>query len=152
MVNKCILVGRLGKDPEVRYTGSGQAVANFSMATDETYKDRNGEKQKKTEWHKIVVWGKLASDVVGKYVKKGMLVFVEGGLQTRKWKDKEGNDRYTTEINCRNIRMLSGKGDGASRQDQEGYEDSFDDDPNTASGVAQPQTSGREISDEDIPF
>jgi single-strand DNA-binding protein len=85
-VNKAILVGRLGRDPETRFTGGGQAVANFSVATDETYKDKNGERQKRTEWHKIVVWGKQA-EIAQQYLKKGSLVFIEGRIQSREWQD-----------------------------------------------------------------
>src|SRR6201992_813544 len=87
-VNKVILVGRLGRDPETRYTGGGQAVANFSIATDETYKDKNGERQKRTEWHKIVVWGKQA-EIAQQYLKKGSLIFIEGRIQSREGQDKE---------------------------------------------------------------
>ncbi len=86
-VNKAILVGRLGRDPETRYTSGGQAVANFTLATDETYKDRAGERQKRTEWHRIVLWGKLA-EITQQYLKKGMLVYIEGRIQTRQWEDK----------------------------------------------------------------
>src|SRR6267378_1667164 len=102
-VNKVILVGRLGRDPETRFTGGGQAVANFSMATDETYKDKNGERQKRTEWHKIVVWSKLA-EIAQQYLKKGSLLYLEGRLQTREWQDKEGQKRTTTEIVAANFR------------------------------------------------
>src|SRR6516225_3442007 len=87
-VNKVILVGRLGRDPETRYTGGGQAVANFSVATDESYRDKNGERQKRTEWHKIVVWGKQA-EIAQQYLKKGSLIFIEGRIQSREWQDKE---------------------------------------------------------------
>src|SRR6266852_5743559 len=111
-VNKVILVGRLGRDPETRYTGGGQAVANFSMATDETYKDKNGERQKRTEWHKIVVWSKLA-EIAQQYLKKGSLLYLEGRIQTREWQDKEGQKRTTTEIVATNFRMLGGRAEGA---------------------------------------
>ena len=104
-VNKVILVGRLGRDPETRYTGGGQAVANFSVATDETYKDRNGERQKRTEWHKIVVWGKQA-EIAQQYLKKGSLIFIEGRIQSREWQDKEGQKRTSFEIVANNFRML----------------------------------------------
>src|ERR1700747_2424001 len=96
-VNKVILVGRLGRDPETRYTGGGQAVGNFSVATDETYKDKAGERQKRTEWHKIVVWAKQA-EIAQQYLKKGALVYIEGRIQTREWDDKEGQKSSTTEI------------------------------------------------------
>ena len=112
-VNKVILVGRLGRDPETRFTGGGQAVANFSLATDETYKDKNGERQKRTEWHKIVVWGKQA-EIAQQYLKKGSLVFVEGRIQTREWQDKEGQKRISFDIVANNFRMLGGRADGAA--------------------------------------
>src|SRR5947199_9667605 len=101
-VNRVILVGRLGRYPETRYTGSGQAVANFSVATDESYKDRNGERQKRTEWHKIVVWGKQA-EIAQQYLKKGSLVFIEGRIQSREWRDKEGQSRTSYEIVATNF-------------------------------------------------
>lgn len=154
-VNKVILVGRLGRDPETRYTSGGQAVANFSVATDESYKDRNGERQKRTEWHKIVVWGKQA-EIAQQYLKKGSLVFIEGRIQSREWQDKEGQKRTSFEIVATNFRMLGGRGDGmgagasggaASRGggDDMGH-DSGPDDSFPGGG------SGPEINDEDIPF
>lgn len=153
-VNKVILVGRLGRDPETRYTSGGQAVANFSLATDESYKDRNGERQKRTEWHKIVVWGKQA-EIAQQYLKKGSLIFVEGRIQSREWQDKEGQKRTSFEIVASNFRMLGGRADGAAAgagggrgEDFEahggGGEESF-------GGGAAP-SGGPEISDEDIPF
>ena len=157
-VNKVILVGRLGRDPETRYTGGGQAVANFSVATDETYKDRNGERQKRTEWHKIVVWGKQA-EIAQQYLKKGSLIFIEGRIQSREWQDKEGQKRTSFEIVATNFRMLGGRAEGAAASAGAGAMgggaprggDDFDagaahDEP--ASGGA----AGPEISDEDIPF
>ena len=107
-VNKVILVGNLGKDPEVRHLEGGVAVANFSLATSETYKDKNGQKNEQTEWHNVVVWRGLA-EVAEKYLKKGMTVYVEGKLRTRSWDDKEGNKRYTTEIVADNFVMLGKK-------------------------------------------
>jgi single-strand DNA-binding protein len=109
MVNKVILIGRLGKDPEVRYTPDGTMVTNFNLATDEQRKDKNGEKIQRTEWHRIVTWGKLA-EICGNYLVKGKLVFVEGRIQTRSWEDKEGVKRYTTEIIASNMQMLDSKG------------------------------------------
>lgn len=109
MVNKVILIGRLGKDPEVRYTPDGTMVTTFNLATDEQRKDKNGEKIQRTEWHKIVTWGKLA-EICGNYLVKGKLVFVEGRIQTRSWEDKEGVKRYTTEIIASNMQMLDSKG------------------------------------------
>ncbi len=110
-VNKAILVGRLGRDPETRYTSAGQAVCNFTLATDETYRDRNGERQKRTEWHRIVVWGKQA-EIAQQYLHKGSLIFVEGRIQTRQWDDREGQKRTTVEIVANNFRMLGGRAEG----------------------------------------
>ncbi|MCK9364097.1 MAG: single-stranded DNA-binding protein [Syntrophales bacterium] len=109
MINKAILVGRLGKDPEVRYTPDGMMVTNFTMATDEVWKDKNGEKAQKTEWHRIVTFGKLA-EICGKYLIKGKLVYIEGRIQTRSWEDKEGVKKYTTEIVASDMKMLDSKG------------------------------------------
>lgn len=156
-VNKVILVGRLGRDPETRYTGGGQAVANFSVATDESYKDRNGEKQKRTEWHKIVVWGKQA-EIAQQYLKKGSLVFIEGRIQSREWQDKEGQKRTSFEIVASNFRMLGGRSDAAAAGASGGAggaSRSADDfEPHTGGGE-EPMGGGApgpEISDEDIPF
>ena len=113
-VNKAILVGRLGRDPETRFTSGGQAVANFTLATDETFKDRAGERQKRTEWHRIVLWGKLA-EITQQYLKKGMLVYIEGRIQTRQWEDKrDGQKRTTTEIVANVMRMLTSRAEGAA--------------------------------------
>jgi len=109
MVNKAILIGRLGRDPEVRYTPDGTMVTNFTMATDESYKDKNGEKVQRTEWHRIVVFGKLA-EICGNYLVKGKLIFLEGRIQTRAWEDKDGVKRNTTEIIASNMQMLDSKG------------------------------------------
>jgi single-strand DNA-binding protein len=109
MVNKVVLIGRLGKDPDVRYTPEGTMVTNFNLATDEQWRDKNGEKVQRTEWHKIVTWGKLA-EICGNYLVKGKLVFIEGRIQTRSWEDKEGNKRFTTEIIASNMQMLDSKG------------------------------------------
>jgi single-strand DNA-binding protein len=109
-VNLVILVGNLGADPELRYTPSGAAVVNFSLATSETYKDRDGNRQTKTEWHNIVAWRQLA-EICGKYLHKGKQVYIEGSLQTRKWQDRDGNDRYTTEIVANQMQMLGGRDD-----------------------------------------
>lgn len=107
-VNKVILVGHLGKDPDIKFTTSGTAVCNFSLATSETFKDKAGVKQEKTEWHNIQFWQKLA-EICGQYLKKGSLIYVEGRLQTRKWQDKAGVDRYTTEIVGEKMQMLGVK-------------------------------------------
>ena len=109
-VNKVILVGNLGSDPEIRYTGSGTAVCNFSLATSESYKDRDGNQVENTEWHRIVAWARLA-EICGEYLKKGRQVYIEGQLQTRQWEDKDGNTKYTTEIKAREMQMLGGRDD-----------------------------------------
>jgi single-strand DNA-binding protein len=153
-VNKVILVGRLGRDPETRYTGGGQAVANFSVATDETYKDKNGERQKRTEWHKIVVWGKQA-EIAQQYLKKGSLIFIEGRIQSREWQDKEGQKRTSFEIVATNFRMLGGRGDGAgsgSGSFGSGSRSEEHDQSGGAEDFAGGASSGLEISDDDIPF
>jgi len=111
-INKAILVGRLGKDPEIRYTPSGTAIANFTMATSENYKDKDGQKQERTEWHRIVAFGKLA-EICGEYLAKGKQVYIEGRIQTRSWDDKEGNKKYMTEIVANTMQML-GKPEDAS--------------------------------------
>ena len=105
-VNKVILIGRLGKDPEVRFTSGGKAVANFSLATDESYKDREGTKVKKTEWINIVVWGNSVENFVQPYLHSGDMVYIEGKLQTRTWEDKQGVKKYTTEVNVTDIKGL----------------------------------------------
>ncbi len=104
-VNKVILIGNLGRDPEVRYTGDGKPVANFTMATTERWNDPAGERKEKTEWHRIVVWGKQA-EIAGEYLRKGRQVYVEGSLQTREWTDRDGNKRQTTEIRAQRFQML----------------------------------------------
>jgi len=146
-VNKVILVGRLGRDPEVRYTSGGQAVCNFTLATDESYKDRAGERQKRTEWHRIVLWGKLA-EIAQQYVKKGMLIYVEGRIQTRQWDDRSGQKRTTTEIVGSVMRMLSSRGESAAAATVGGA-GTADVEPPIPDEVAPPNP---EISDEDIPF
>src|SRR5271169_2703627 len=154
-VNKVILVGRLGKDPETRYTSGGQAVATFSMATDSSYKDRAGERQKRTEWHRIKAWGKLA-EIVQQYLKKGSLIFIEGRIETREWQDKEGVKRYTTEIIANEMRMLGGRsegmaaGAGATTASSSSHSDNFD--QAAPSHDDSPGPSAPDINDEDIPF
>ena len=158
-VNKVILVGRLGRDPETRYTGGGQAVANFSMATDESYKDKNGERQKRTEWHRITAWGKLA-EICQQYLKKGTMVYIEGRIQSREWQDKEGQKRTSYDIVANTMKMLSSRaegaaaGGGASRSGSDDFESHAvpaDDSYGGGSGAGH-APSGPEISDEDIPF
>ncbi|HUP29961.1 MAG TPA: single-stranded DNA-binding protein [Usitatibacter sp.] len=117
-VNKVILIGNLGRDPETRYMPDGGAITNISIATTENWKDKNGEKQEKTEWHRVAFFGKLA-EIAGEYLKKGSQVYVEGRLQTRKWQDKDGADKYTTEIVANAMQMLGSRqgmgGGGADR-------------------------------------
>lgn len=117
-VNKVILIGNLGADPEVRFTPGGQAVANFRIATSESWQDKNGQKQERTEWHRIVVWGKLA-ELCGEYLKKGRQCYIEGRLQTREWTDKENKKNYTTEVVANTVQFL-GSRDGASAGGGEG--------------------------------
>ena len=111
-VNKVILIGNLGQDPEIRYMPSGDAVANLSIATTDKFKDKSGEKQEVTEWHRVSFFGRLA-EICGEYLKKGSQVYVEGSLRTRKWQDKEGQDRYTTEIRGDRMQMLGGQPKGS---------------------------------------
>jgi single-strand DNA-binding protein len=118
-VNKAILVGNLGRDPELRHTPNGQAVVNFTLATSESWTDKSGERQERTEWHRIVVWGKTA-EMCNQYLSKGRTVYVEGRIQTREWEDKDGNKRYTTEINASTVNFIGprtgGGGDVGSSQ------------------------------------
>jgi single-strand DNA-binding protein len=122
-VNKVILVGRLGQNPEIRYTPAGAAVANFSVATNETWMDKSGQKQERTEWHRIVVWGKTAENC-GQYLAKGRQVYVEGRLQTRQWQDKDGQTKYSTEVQAQTVQFLGGganaSGGSADRRDSAG--------------------------------
>ena len=113
-INKVILIGNLGRDPEVRYMPSGDAVANITIATTETWKDKAGEKQEQTEWHRVAMFGKTA-EIAGEYLKKGSQVYIEGKLQTRKWTDKEGQERYTTEIRADRMQMLGSRSGGSER-------------------------------------
>ncbi len=144
MINKAILVGRLGRDPEVRYTTSGTPVANFSLATDEVWNDQSGERQRRTEWHRIVVWSRLA-EICEKYLRKGSLIYIEGRIQTQEWDDRDGNRRRTTEIVAREMKMLGSRTDemgGGAPADRQGSQ------PSRA-----PQPSQEvEITDDDIPF
>ena len=145
-VNKVILIGNLGKDPEVRYMPSGGAVTNVTIATSESWKDKqSGEQQERTEWHNVVFFNRLA-EIAGEYLKKGSKVYVEGSLRTRKWQDKEGKDRYTTEIVAAEMQMLDsrGAGGGAAPQARE---------PSTGSWQKQePVTESAGEFDDDIPF
>ena len=114
-INKVILIGRLGRDPEMRYTPGGKAVTNFTMATSESWKDDSGEKQEHTEWHRIVIWGKMA-ELADKHLSKGSQVYIEGKISTKEWTDKEGVKRYTTEIVASHMTFLGEKGEGKSHE------------------------------------
>jgi single-strand DNA-binding protein len=114
-VNKVILIGNLGRDPEVRYLPSGDAVANLNIATTEKWKDKGGEQQEQTEWHRVAFFGRQA-EICGEYLRKGSQVYIEGRLQTRKWTDKDGNERYTTEIRGDRMQMLGGRGAGSASE------------------------------------
>lgn len=153
-VNKVILVGRLGKDPETRYTSGGQAVCNFSLATDETFKDKSGERQKRTEWHKIVVWSKQA-EIAQQYLKKGSQIYLEGRIQSRDWTDKENQKRTSYEIVATNFRMLGSKPDSSGSAYRSGSPAvgaaDFDAEPSSHS-PSDHEPSAPEVTDEDIPF
>jgi single-strand DNA-binding protein len=141
-VNKVILVGNLGKDPEIRYMPNGNAVANLTLATTESWKDKQtGDQQEKTEWHRVVMFRRLA-EIAGEYLKKGSQIYIEGKLQTRKWQDNSGNDRYTTEIVASEMQMLGGRGGGGSA----GFP------ADSAPAQAAPATAGNDVFDDDIPF
>src|SRR6056297_1540660 len=114
-LNKAMIIGRLGQDPDVRYTQSNTAVANLSVATSERYKDKSGEWKENTEWHRVVAWGRLA-EICQEYLQKGSQVYIEGPIQTRKWEDKEGQTRYSTEIKALTMTMLDSKGDNVSNK------------------------------------
>jgi single-strand DNA-binding protein len=148
-VNKAILIGNLGRDPEVRYSPNGAAIANVTIATTESWKDKNtGEKQEKTEWHRVVFFGRLA-EIVGEYLKKGSQVFVEGRLQTRKWQDRDGNDRYTTEIVANEMQMLGSRGGGGAPPDNYNQDQTY----GGAQSSPQPAAAGGgDEFDDDIPF
>ncbi|MFN2238847.1 MAG: single-stranded DNA-binding protein [Thermoanaerobaculia bacterium] len=145
-INKVILIGRLGRDPEVRSTPSGATVAKFSIATDEKFTDRSGERQERTEWHNIVAWAKLA-EICGQYLKKGKLVYIEGSLRTDSWDDKEtGVKKYRTEIVARDMQMLDRKGDDEGGGSWSGGGGGRNSD---SSG---PASSGPDVEDDDVPF
>jgi single-strand DNA-binding protein len=149
-VNNVILIGRLGKDPEVRYMPNGDAVANTSLATSENWKDKSGEKQEKTEWHNLIFFRRLA-EIAGEYLKKGSQIYVEGKLQTRKWQDKEGNDKYTTEIIVNEMQMLSSKRESDSG-DVSGAKPDMSGAANPATKKAPATNSSFDNFDDDIPF
>jgi single-strand DNA-binding protein len=147
-VNKVIVLGNLGRDPETRYSADGAAITNVSIATTRRYKDASGQQQEETEWHRVVFFGRLA-EIAGEYLKKGRPVYVEGRLKTRKWTDKDGNEKYTTEIVAENMQLLGGReGMGAADMDEPSTSR-----PTTASKPAsrQPAQNIAEM-DDDIPF
>ncbi len=151
-VNKVILIGNLGNDPDIRYTAGGAAVANISLATAESWRDKeSGEQQERTEWHRIVFFGRLA-EIVGEYLRKGSQVYVEGRLQTRKWQDKEGVDRYSTEIVANEMQMLGSKSGGSAN-----YE-SAPQQPQSSAPAQKPEAANTSAAtptddfDDDIPF
>ena len=152
-VNKVILIGNLGKDPEMRYLPSGEAIANFSVATSEAWTDKtSGDKKEATEWHRVVFFGRTA-EVVGQYVKKGSKIYVEGRLQTRKWQDKEGQERYTTEVRGDVMRMLDRRGEGSAPMEQDATQaESRRPAPARAAPAPARAASGFEDMDDDIPF
>jgi len=141
-LNKAMIIGRLGADPEVRYTQNNTAVANMNVATSERYRDKNGEQQENTEWHRVVAWGRTA-EICQEYLKKGSLVYFEGPIQTREWEDKDGQKRYTTEIKALSMQMLDSRGSGGGGGSQ---------------NTAKPQASETVIDDnfddmdDDLPF
>ncbi len=152
-VNKVIILGRLGQDPEIKYTPSGAAVCNFSLATSETWNDKNsGQKQERTEWHRVVVWGKLA-ELCNQYLAKGRQAFVEGKLQTRSWDDKDGNKRYTTEINATTVQFIGGQ---ASAGSSDNYSNNNQSNNNQSNNDAPSQdyniSSDANFASDDIPF
>lgn len=141
-INKVILVGNLGQDPETRYMPSGSAVTNFTVATNESWKDKQtGEQKDRTEWHRVAMFNRLA-EIAAEYLRKGSQVYIEGKLRTRKWQDRDGNDRYTTEIIADEMQMLGGRGGGSAPMSQ---------DPGPGPGGPPPQ-AGPDDFDDDIPF
>ena len=153
-VNKVIIIGNVGADPELRYTPGGTAVANFNVATNESWTDNNGERQERTEWHRIVVWGRLA-EICNQYLRKGSKIYVEGRLQTRSWEGQDGQKRYTTEVVAREMQMLDGRGDmesgggGASNN----YGNAAQPQKASGGGPSGPDSEPPPYaSDDDLPF
>ena len=141
-INKVILIGHLGADPEVKYMPSGSAVTNLNLATTESWKDKqSGEKQERTEWHRVAMFGRLA-EIAGEYLRKGSQVYIEGRIQTDKWQDKDGNDRYTTKIIANDMQMLGGRGGGGASD--------YSSSPSSAP-KAEPASASSDF-DDDIPF
>ena len=146
-INKVILIGNLGQDPEIKYMPSGSAVTNVSLATTERFKDKEtGEQQERTEWHRVAMFGRLA-EIAGEYLRKGSQVYIEGRLRTRKWQDKQGQDRYSTEIIADEMQMLGGRGGGTSANTEGGASDR----PAPARAARTAAEPAAEL-DDDIPF
>ena len=151
-VNKVILVGRLGKAPEVKYTPGGDAVCNLAVATSETWNDASGEPQEKTEWHRVVAFKRLA-EIMGEFLHKGSMVYLEGKIQTKKWQDQSGNDRYTTEIIARDMQMLDGANGQSQPGQQQGSQQQQRQQTNTQRNNGQQQGGNTfDDFDDDIPF
>jgi single-strand DNA-binding protein len=150
-INKVILVGNLGNDPDMKYTAGGAAIAKISVATTDSWKDKQtGENQERTEWHRVVFFGRLA-EVVGEYLRKGSQVYIEGRLQTNKWQDQNGQDRYTTEIVASDMQMLGGRGGEAGSRPQQGSGGGFRNNPPAQQTQAQTRPDN-DFADDDIPF
>jgi len=156
-VNKVIIVGNLGNDPEVRYSNNGAAIANISVATSDSWKDKNtGEKQEKTEWHRVVMFNRLG-EIAGEYLRKGSKVYIEGKLQTRKWQDQSGQDKYTTEIVANEMQMLDSRGSNMGQGGSSGYQAPSQSAPQQQGGGQAPQQPASQPApandfDDDIPF
>jgi single-strand DNA-binding protein len=148
-VNKVILIGNLGKDPEVRYTSNQMSICNFSLATGERRKDSSGNWADHTEWHRVVAFGKTAENCAN-YLKKGSQVFIDGRIQTNKWQDKEGKDRYTTEIIANNVQFLGGRAGGAEAGQSSSV--GYDDGPQSNGAPNQSSSDDVSFDDDDIPF
>jgi len=141
-LNKAMLIGNLGRDAELRYTQGGTPVATLNLATTEVWRDKNGDKKEQTEWHRVVVWGKTAESLA-EYLKKGKQIYVEGRIQTRKWTDKDGHDRWSTEINAQQVRLLGQKGGGRREEPP---------DPDDSAADGGRATAAAPLNDDDIPF
>jgi single-strand DNA-binding protein len=151
-VNKVILIGNLGADPELKYTPSNRPVCNLSLATNEVFKDKTGQKQERTEWHRVTVWGDSAENC-SKYLAKGRTVYIEGRLQTRSWDDKEGKKRYSTEVVADRVVFLGGGAEGGARRSGGGRPGGWGDETHPpSSAAAEPENAGPPPGDDDIPF
>lgn len=148
-VNRVILIGNLGKDPETRYMQNGDAVTNITIATTDTWKDKNGEKQEKTEWHRVTFYRKLA-EIAGEYLKKGRSVYIEGRLETRKWTDKNGVERYTTDIIASDMKMLGSRSGSGSFESAPDHEENVSTSDHRTTSTKN--TGGFDDMDDDIPF